>query len=238
MLIGSLVTISAPETAEIMALAGFDYLWMETEHAPLSFAQAQNLIQAVGGRCPCVVRIPENAEVWIKRALDIGCDGLVVPQVKSGAAARQVVECCLYPPAGRRGVGIGRAHGYGATFQEYVDAANDNIAIIVQVEHIDAVPHIANIVRTPGIDAVFIGPFDLSGSMGLLGQIDHPRVQEAIQEIMRHCKDANMPVGMFAVDATAANRAVADGVTFVALGMDATFLLNAAKQAVEEVKKE
>jgi 2-keto-3-deoxy-L-rhamnonate aldolase RhmA len=236
-LVGPLITLPSPEIAEIMCDVGFDYLWIETEHAPMGLTQAQMMIQAVGGRCPCVVRVPDNAEAWIKRALDIGCDGIVIPQVKSAAEAREAVQCCLYPPTGRRGIGIGRAHGYGMTFQEYVDAANDQLAIILQVEHIDGVHNIRSIVDTPGIDAILIGPFDLSGSLGLLGEIDHPRVTEAIQEIKRHCEEAHVPVGMFVVDAPAARRCIDDGVTLVALGMDVFYLWKSAKQALDEVRR-
>jgi 2-keto-3-deoxy-L-rhamnonate aldolase RhmA len=237
-LVGPLVTLASPEIAEIMCEAGFDYLWIETEHAPTDFVQAQMMIQAAGGRCPCVVRVPENAEVWIKKALDIGCDGIVIPQVKSGAEAREAVQCCLYPPAGRRGVGISRAHGYGMSFQDYVEAANDQLAIILQVEHVDGVRNIRSIANTPGIDAILIGPYDLSGSLGLLGQVSHPRVEEAIQEIKQHCEEAQVPVGIFVVDAQSANRCIDDGVTLIALGMDVLYLWKSARQALEEVRRE
>jgi 2-dehydro-3-deoxyglucarate aldolase/4-hydroxy-2-oxoheptanedioate aldolase len=236
-LVGPLVAIPAPDVAETLALVGFDYLWVEMEHAPMGLAQAQMMIQAVGGRCPCLVRVPENAEAWIKRALDLGCDGIVIPQVKSAAEARQAVECCLYPPAGRRGVGIGRAHGYGLSFRDYVETANDQLAIILQVEHVEGVRNIRSIVETPGVDAILIGPFDLSGSLGLLGQIDHPEVTAAIQEIQRSCKAAGMPIGMFAVDAPSARRCIDDGVSLIAMGIDVWYLWQAAQQALNEVRR-
>ena len=236
-LVGPLVTLSSPEVAELMGQVGFDYLWIETEHAPMDVSQAQMMIQAVGGRCPCVVRVPENAEVWIKKALDVGCDGIVVPQVKSAAEAEAAVKCCLYPPAGRRSVGIGRAHGYGMSFQEYVAAVNDRLAIILQVEHVDGVRNVESIVNTPGIDAVLVGPYDLSGSMDLLGQVDHPQVMEAIQEIKRHCDAAVVPAGIFVADPGAANRYIADGFTLIALGTDALYLWQSARQALDQVQR-
>ena len=107
--IGSLITLGAAEVAEMMSLVGFDYLWIDIEHSPLDFTHAQRMIQAVGGRCPCIVRIPENREVWIKKALDMGCAGIVVPQVKTGEEARSAVRWSLYPPEGERSVGISRA---------------------------------------------------------------------------------------------------------------------------------
>ena len=236
-LIGPLVTVPAPEIAEIMASVGFDYLWIETEHAPMGLTQAQVMIQAVGGRCPCVVRVPENAELWIKRALETGCDGIVIPQIKSAAEAEEAVRCCLYPPAGKRGVGIGRAHGYGMTFREYVDTANDQLAIILQVEHVDGVRNIRSIVRTPGIGAVLIGPYDLSGSLGLLGQVDHPEVRRAIQEIKGACEEAKVPVGIFVADASSARECIADGFTLIALGIDVIYLSRSAQQTLDEVRR-
>ena len=235
-LIGSLVTLASMDVAEIMSLVGFDYLWIETEHAPTDFVHAQMMIQAVGGRCPCLVRIPENKEVWIKKALDIGCNGIVVPQVKSAAEARDVIAWCLYPPVGKRSVGISRAHGYGMSFQDYVEVVNEELTIVLQVEHIEGVRNIESIVDVPGIDAILIGPFDLSGSLGILGQITHPQVQEAIKEIKRHCEAAGVPVGIFAVDAQSAKSFVEKGFNLIALGMDADYLWRSAQAALDEVR--
>jgi len=237
-LIGPLVTITSPDVAEILSLVGFDYLWIETEHAPMDFVQAQTLIQAAGGRCPCLVRVPEGKEVWIKKALDIGCDGIVVPQVKSAAEAEAVIDFCLYPPRGRRSVGISRAHDYGMAFQSYVQAANDELAIILQMEHIDGVRNLGSILAVPGIDAILIGPFDLSGSLGVLGQITHPQVQTAIKEIKRHCEEAGVPVGIFSADADSARDAIDQGFSLIALGMDVFYLWQHAKAALDKVRRE
>jgi 2-dehydro-3-deoxyglucarate aldolase/4-hydroxy-2-oxoheptanedioate aldolase len=237
-LIGSLVTLASTDVAEIMSLAGFDYLWIDTEHAPIDFVHTQMMIQAVGGRCPCLVRIPENKEVWIKKALDTGCNGIVVPQVKSATEAREAIECCLYPPAGKRSVGISRAHGYGMSFQDYVSAVNEELTIVLQVEHIQGVQNIKSIVDVPGIDAIFVGPFDLSGSLGLLGQITHPQVEAAIAEIKRHCEEASVPAGIFAVDAQSARNFIQKGFNLIALGMDSAYLWKSAKAALDEARGE
>lgn len=235
-LIGPLVTIPTPDVAEMLALVGFDYLWIEAEHAPTNFAQAQMMIQAVGGRCPCVVRVPENKEVWLKKALDIGCDGIVIPQVKTAAEAREAVEACLYPPAGRRSVGVGRAHGYGMRFQEYVSRINEELVIIVQIEHIEGVRNLEAIAAVPGIDALLVGPFDLSGSMNLLGQITHPEVQAAIERVRAHCQAINIPAGIFAINAEAAKKAIGQGFNLLALGMDVFFLWQGAQAALEAAR--
>ncbi|MGD2165571.1 MAG: aldolase/citrate lyase family protein, partial [Anaerolineae bacterium] len=226
---------SSPDVAEIMASVGFDYLWIETEHASLDSAHVQSLIQAVGDRCPCLVRIPHKAEVWVKKALDTGCSGIIVPQIRTAEEAQQVVAWSLYPPAGRRSVGISRAHGYGMAFRDYVETVNDELVIVVQAEHTDAVENIESIARVDGIDAVLVGPFDLSGSLGVLGEIDHPGVIEAIDKIRNACRSAGKPLGIFATDAPAARRYFEQGFTLVALSMDVSFLWQSARRALEEV---
>lgn len=236
-LIGSLVTMPSLDVAEVMARVGFDYLWIETEHAAMDVAHAQSLIQAVGGRCPCLVRIPDKDEVWVKKALDTGCDGIVVPQIRSADQARQIVAWSLYPPEGRRSVGVSRAHGYGMAFQDYVETVNDELIIVLQAEHADAVENIAAIVEVAGVDAVLIGPFDLSGSLGVLGQTDHPRVLEAIDTVRRHCQQAGMPLGIFAANLAMARRYIEQGFTLIALGMDAFFLWQSAQEALERCRQ-
>jgi 2-dehydro-3-deoxyglucarate aldolase/4-hydroxy-2-oxoheptanedioate aldolase len=236
-LVGPLVSIPSPDVAEILALAGFDYLWVEAEHSPMDFAQVQMLIQAVGGRCPCLVRVPENREVWFKKALDTGCAGVVVPQVRSEDEARAAVAWSHYPPLGTRSVGISRAHGFGASFAEYVNSANESLALVVQVEHIEGVQNIKGIVQVPAIDAVFIGPYDLSGSLGIVGQVSHPDVLHAISTVTTACREADVATGIFVTDSRAARAAMADGHNLVAMGMDAGYLYHAATEALSAVRR-
>jgi 2-dehydro-3-deoxyglucarate aldolase/4-hydroxy-2-oxoheptanedioate aldolase len=235
--IGSLVTLPSPDIAEIMSLVGWDYLWIDTEHTPIDFAQAQSMLQAVGGRCPCIIRIPENKEVWIKKALDIGCDGIVIPQVKSRAEAQRVVDWSFYPPIGKRSVGVARAHDYGMSFEKYVKKVNEDLVIVLQIEHIDAVEDIDHILKVSGIDAILIGPLDLSGSLDLVGQTDHPQVQEAIERVRIKCGDAGMPLGIFTTDPASAKKRIQEGFSLIALNMDAGFLLQAAQLALEETRE-
>ena len=164
-LVGTLITIPSAEVAEIMAGVGFDWLFIDTEHSPFNAHGAQTILQAAGQNCPCVVRVPANDEVWIKKALDIGADGIIAPQVNSAADAEAIVRMCKYPPDGTRGVGIGRAHQYGLGFNQYMERANNEIAVILQAETAQALKNIFEIVKVPGIDAIFIGPYDLSARM-------------------------------------------------------------------------
>ena len=126
LLVGTIVTLPTPEIAELLTSLGFDWLFIDTEHAPFDARDAQRLLQAAGRDCPCLVRVPAGDEVWIKKALDIGATGVIVPQVNSPERAAQIVRLCKYPPEGVRGVGIARAHGYGARFQDYVTTRFNN----------------------------------------------------------------------------------------------------------------
>ena len=235
-LIGSIVGVAAGDVAEVMSLVGFDYLWIEAEHAPMGFSEVQSLIQAVGGRCPTIVRIPENAEVWFKKALDTGCDGLVVPQVKTADEARCAVRNAFYPPRGERSVGITRAQGYGTSFDEYVETINERLLLVLQIEHVQGVGNVDEIVRVPGIGAILIGPFDLSGSLGLLGQTTHPEVEKHIETVRVACEKAGVPLGIFAVDAPTARRYIERGFRLIALAADTAFMAREASRALEEVR--
>jgi hypothetical protein len=154
LLIGTVVTLGCPEIAELLSAAGFDWLFIDAEHSPLEARDMQALLQGAGAGTPCLVRLSSSQEVPIKKALDIGATGIIAPQVNSPEQAEAVVRFSKYPPQGRRGVGIGRAHGYGPRFQEYVDTANESVAVVVQAEHVDAVQNIEAIVSVPGIDGV------------------------------------------------------------------------------------
>lgn len=235
-IIGSIVSANAPDVAELMSLVGFDYLWIEAEHAPIGLGAAQVLIQAIGGRCPAIVRIPENAEVWFKKALDTGCDGLVVPQVKTANEARRAVASAYYPPMGNRSVGITRAQGYGTTFADYVETINERLLLVLQIEHALGVENVDEIVRVPGIGVILIGPFDLSGSLGLLGQITHPEVEAHIETVRIACEEAGVPLGIFAIDAQTARRYIDKGFRLICLSADTAFMYRAASEAFQELK--
>lgn len=236
-LIGPLVTLPAPDVTDLLSRVGFDYLWIDLEHSAMDISQAQAHIQAAGDRCPCLIRVPENSEAWIKKALDTGCDGVIIPQIRSAAEARAAVAWCKYPPAGRRGAGPTRAHGWGLSFGDYVATANETLTIILQIEHIDAVNDIEAILAVPGITALFVGPYDLSGSLGLLGQVSHPRVQEAIDRVIVACRSAQMPLGLYVGDAAGARAGIARGFTMIALGSDAGLLLGAAQTSLAAARE-
>jgi 2-dehydro-3-deoxyglucarate aldolase len=235
LLVGTMVTLGSPEVAEIMADADFDWLFLDAEHSALGTLDLQRLLQGAGST-PGVVRVASSAEVPIKKALDIGAAGIIAPLVNSAEQAAQVVRWAKYAPLGTRGVGIGRAHGYGAKFQEYVQQANEHVAVIVQTEHIDAVNNIEAIVQVAGVDAVFVGPYDLSASLGHLGEVRHPEVVAAIEHVTQVCQSAQLPLGIFGLSAEAVKPYIERGYTLITVGVDTVLMGNAARQLLEQVR--
>jgi 2-dehydro-3-deoxyglucarate aldolase len=237
LLVGTLVTLPTPEVAEILAGLGFDWLFIDGEHAPIGARDAQALLQAAGPDCPCLIRVPTGDQEWIKKALDIGAAGVIVPQVHSAEQAEQVVRLCKYPPEGSRGVGVARAHGYGRRFTEYLATANDQVAVVIQAESAEAVSNIDSIVQVPGIDAVLIGPYDLSSSLGKAGQVDDPMVTGAIAAIRESCQQAGIKLGAFGLDAAAVQPFIDQGFSLIAVGIDAVFLSRAAGDALDSLQE-
>jgi 2-dehydro-3-deoxyglucarate aldolase len=235
LLVGTLISLGSPEVAEIMVDAGFDWLFLDAEHSALDTLELQRLLQGAGAT-PGVVRVASSAEVPIKKALDIGAAGIIAPMVNSAEQAEQVVRWAKYAPLGTRGVGIGRAHGYGAKFQEYVQQANEQIAVIVQAEHIDAVNSIETIAQVAGVDAVLVGPYDLSASLGRLGEVRHPEVMDAIEHVTRVCRAAQLPLGIFGLSAEAVQPYIKRGYTLITVGVDVVLMGDAAKQLLGRVR--
>ncbi len=235
LLLGTMVTINSPEVSELLTQIGFDWLFFDAEHAPFSTRDLQLMIQAAGNT-PSIVRLATAAEVDTKKALDIGAAGIIVPQVNSAELAEQIVRWTRYAPQGSRGVGIARAHGFGLKFQEYVDNANEKIAVVVQAEHIEAVRNIQSIVKVAGIDAVLVGPYDLSASLGKIGQINDPEVVQAIDTVTQTCLDAKVPLGIFGLSAAAVQPYIEKGYSLIVAGVDTLLLAQAAKALVSEIK--
>jgi len=235
LLIGTLVSLPSPEVTEILAGCGFDWLFIDAEHGAFNPQQAQGLLQAAGD-CPCVVRVPSGDEVWIKKALDIGAAGIIVPQVHTAEQARRIVRSCKYAPAGARGVGIGRAHRYGLEFEQYIKRANKHTAVILQAESKEAVENIAGIASVKGVDAIFIGPYDLSASLGRIGQVQDRKVTTAIDRIVRACKAAKARLGFFGVSSAAVRPRIKQGFTLITVGVDCLFLTKSAQETLARLR--
>lgn len=237
-LIGTLLTMGLPAVSEMLSRCGFDWLWIDMEHAPLSLEQVQLLIQAKKESCAALVRIPANDDVWIKRVLDLGADGIIVPNVKTAAEAERAIAASKYPPQGIRSVGLARAQGFGMDFATYMREANDTLLVFLQVEHVDGVGNVKSILQVPGIDAIVIGPYDLSGSFGKLGQIQDSEVQKAIETVHDACEQHGKPIGIFALQPEQARVYLKQGCQLVAVGVDAHYLWTAAKTALESMQAE
>ena len=236
LLVGTMVTLNCPEVAEVLAGVGFDWLFLDAEHGTFEARDMQAMLQAAGADTPCLVRVSSSEEVPIKKALDVGAAGVIVPQVNSPEQAEAIMRFAKYAPQGARCVGIGRAHGYGLRFQEYVDSANQEVAVIIQAEHVDAVDQIEAIVEVPGIDAVLVGPYDLSASLGRIGQVDHPDVTGAIDRVTQACHDAGVRLGIFGVSGEAVRPYVDMGYTLITVGVDTMMLGGAANGVLAEMK--
>jgi 2-dehydro-3-deoxyglucarate aldolase/4-hydroxy-2-oxoheptanedioate aldolase len=236
-LIGAFVCLPVPESAEIFAELGYDWLILDTEHGPYGTLTVQRMVQAVAGRSACIVRIPSNEEVWIKKALDTGADGVLVPLVNTAEVAGRVAAACRYAPAGTRGMGGARCHRYGAGFQDYVDRAEEKVSVIVQAEHAEAVANIEAIAAVPGIDGIFIGPYDLSASLGKPGRIDAPEVQATIRKVREATLAAGLALGIYCDTADTAARYLGQGFTLIGMSTDLACLIRAAGQALEQARR-
>jgi 2-keto-3-deoxy-L-rhamnonate aldolase RhmA len=182
------------------------------------------------------VRLASDDEVGIKKALDVGAAGIIVPQVNTAEQAERVVRMSRYPPLGTRGVGLGRANLYGMRLREYLSVANDVLAVVVQAEHVDAVRNIEAIARVPGLDAVFVGPYDLSASMGLTGQVDHPDVVAAIERVASVCQAAGMRLGIFGASPAAVRPYIERGFTLVVGAVDTLLFSQSAVAALGKLR--
>lgn len=232
--VGSWVSIGHPRVAEIAALLGFDFVVVDTEHTPQGLETVENLVRAVehGGAVP-IVRVPWNDPVRIKRVLDLGVAGVMVPMVETAEEARTAVEAMRYPPDGIRGVAGSRASDYGLDFESYAATADEALVTIVQIETERGSEHAAEIAAVDGVDALFVGPTDLSASLGVLGEWQADTVLETIDRVL---EASTVPVGTLAITTEDTERWVARGFDFVISGVDARYLIDggqAAKSAFE-----
>ena len=224
--IGSWITFNDLAIAEIMAKSGFDWLVVDMEHSALSFNQAQEIIRVINlCNVTPLVRVMENNSELIKRYMDIGAHGVIIPMVNSKSDAEKAVNAVKYPPIGTRGVGLSRAQNYSLDLESYREWNQKNSIVIVQIEHIKGVENLQSIIDVDGVDGLIVGPYDLSASLGHPGEFEHPLVRDTFKTIITAIKKSAKPWGYHVVEPNieAALVKLNQGYKFVAFGVD--FLL-------------
>jgi len=238
--LGSWITLNHPSIIEIMAEAGFEWLCVDIEHSVIDYFEAQQLIATIQAKgLKAFVRVGENNARIIKRILDAGADGIIVPMVNNKEDAIKAVLAAKYPPQGKRGVGLARAQKYGFGFDEYKNNGIKNIKIIAQIEHIDAIKNLEDIITVDGIDGTIVGPYDLSGSMGKPGQYDDDDVREALLNYETIGKKFNKPIGFHVIqpDFNLVIEKWNKGYSFLAFSLDTIFLGTICRQQIQQLKE-
>jgi len=230
---GNWISVGHTTVAEITALLDFDFGLVDIEHTAISIETVQQIVYAIesaDGPTQTVVRVPENDFVPIKQVLDMGATGIMVPMIETASAAEQVVEAVRYPPEGSRGIAGSRATGFGREFPEYVSEANEEIVTIVQIETETGISNAREIAAVDGVDALFVGPADLTSALGVFGEWDSENFCEALEEVVSQANDVETPVGTLVVgDQT--QRFVEIGLDFLIVGKDASYLIQGAVDA-------
>lgn len=229
--IGSWIQIPDASVAELMGASGYDWVAVDLEHGSISIHQLPNLFRALalGDTLP-LARIACASPKDCKQALDAGAGGVIIPMVTSAIQLKNTLSACCWPPNGTRGVGFSRANLFGADFSDYVEEAQKPLCVAM-IEHIDALEHLPDILAVEGLDAILIGPYDLSASMQITRQFEHPEFQKAMQTIIEQCQCFNIACGIHVVepDIEQLNQRIEEGYRFLAYSIDAVFLREQAK---------
>ena len=228
---GAWLMSGTPATAEALGVSGFDFLVVDMEHTPLETHHMIDTLRAIAGTpASAVVRMPWNDMVMVKRALDAGAQTLMLPFVQDADEAKRAVAYTRYPPDGVRGVaGSHRASRYG-TVPNYLKNANAEICVIVQIETLAALEQLPQIAKVPGVDSIFIGPSDLSASMGLLGDVGNAAVQEKLKHGAQLCRQLGKPCGIIGVTPELVVKFADYGYSWIAIGSDMSFMVSRAQE--------
>ena len=228
--IGSWMQIPDSSIAEILGRAGYDWVAVDMEHGTVSPHQLPDIFRSLelGGTLP-MVRLAQGSEKDCKQALDAGAGGVIVPMVETAEQLTKIRDYCRWPPSGLRGVGFSRANLFGASFGSYSEEAQAPL-LVAMIENIRAVNNLKEILTVAGLDAAFIGPYDLSASMGLTGKFDEQEFLTAMENIRRTCKLFSIPCGVHVVqpDPIQLSEKIDEGFSFIAYSIDAVFLRTSA----------
>lgn len=238
--LGTWVSIAHPAVVEINAAVGFEFVLLDAEHTTMSYETVEGLVraaEAASSPTEPVVRVPDNDPVAIKRVLDIGVSSLMVPMVDSAPEAKSVVDAVRYPPEGDRGIAGSRATDYGLAFESYVEAADDAVLTIVQIESREGLANVEAIAAVDGVDALFVGPSDLSGSLGVFGESDADELADAMDKILAAGAATGVPVGTLVVRPGEIERHVARGFDYLIAGKDAHHLATAGQEVIDRYER-
>jgi 2-keto-3-deoxy-L-rhamnonate aldolase RhmA len=238
--LGTWISIGHPAVAETTAQLGLDFLLIDTEHTTMSLETIENMVRATDAmpsKTETVVRVPWNDPVRLKRVIDIGVGGVMVPMIGTAEEARNLVNALRYPPEGIRGIAGSRATGYGRNMEEYVNTANGSILTIAQIENEEGLENAQEIAEVDGIDALFVGPADLSGALGIFAEWESKDYQDAVKHVIEAGNAANVPVGTLTVNLDDIEETVEQGFGFLIAGKDAAHLMSGTQQAIDRYDK-
>lgn len=235
LLLGAWITIESPDVAEALSMIPLDFLVIDMEHGPLGVREAERILMAIKPPTAGIVRVPWNSHVEIKRALDIGADGILVPMVNSREEALAVERAVLYPPRGIRGFGPRRASRYGnLDLRKYYESYLDSLIVMVQIETAEAVERQAEIEEVGTISGVLVGPNDLSASMGIYGRYEERAFKEAVARVARSSRKPLRAI--FVPNLAMAREAISMGYNMIALSADIFVLVDAYRKMVAELR--
>lgn len=241
LILGSWINSASPIVTEIMSGAGFDFLCLDAEHSAIDFNTSLQLFQAMKAgnpKCVPLVRMQGNNYADTKRYLDAGALGVIAPLVNTKEEVEYLIKSVKYPPLGNRGVGFGRSHAYGFEFEKYMEFAKDNIFIAIQIEHIDAVSNFEEMSKVKGLDAIFVGPYDLTASMGITAQFNHPDYISTLEKINSICTKNNIISGIHVVQPSPEEVVQKHkmGYNLIAYSLDITIIGSNCRNAINTLK--
>lgn len=231
--LGTWITLSEPSITEIVTEFEFDWICIDLEHSVIDYNQMQILISIIQNKNKkAYVRVGENNAVIIKRALDAGADGIIIPMIRTIDDVKKAVNHTYYPPIGERGVGLARAQSYGLNFENYKNRINDDVKLVLQIEHIDAINILEEIISFDGVSGTFIGPYDLSGSMGKPGDYNDEDVQLVLKKYINIAKKYDKLIGIHVIEPNMVevNNRFNEGYDFIALSSDILFFSSSIKK--------
>ncbi len=242
-ILGSWINTGSSVVAEIMAASGFDFLVVDVEHSAVDIEKSQRIFQAINAvknDCVPMARLSGNSYSENKRYLDAGAMGLIAPLVNTEKEVDILVDSVKYPPTGKRGVGYGRSHGYGFDFSNYMAVANKETFVCIQLEHILGVENIDSLLSNKNIDAVFIGPYDMTASMGITADFENPEYKKVCKTILKKCREYDILPGIHVVqpDPKEVKKRLFEGYRMIAYSLDITMIGKSCREGLKEIRKE